>query len=332
MQFSFLTVGRSIARFIPAVAVALAAGWQAHAAGYPERPVRVVVPYPPGGNVDITTRTVVAAMSKVMGDHPLVVENIGGAAGSIGSANVARAQPDGYTVLASTIIPLVVNPVLMPGTPVKLEDFSPIGMMAVVPSVLEANASDERYRDFRGFVQYAKAHAGRVSIGHSGNGTTNHLAILQLMRELDIQLTPVPYKGSAPALTNLLGGELDAMVDQLTSSQPHIDSGKFKPLAVTAAERVPGLPDVPTVAELIGKDFQVVTYTGLLGPRDMPIELRRTLNDALRKALADPAVKEQLGRLGAQPVVTDIDQTSALLERERRNLQAVIDSGMLKPE
>src|SRR5690606_30857981 len=126
--------------------------------------------------------------------------------------------------LASTIIPLVVNPVLMPGTPVKLEDFSPIGMMAVVPSVLEANASDERYRDFRGFVQYAKAHAGRVIICHSGNATTIHPAILHLMRDLDILLTAAPYKVSAPALTYLLCGHLDAMVDPLTSTQPHFVS------------------------------------------------------------------------------------------------------------
>jgi len=331
MQPSLIPAARACARLVLSGLLALA-GMQAHAAGYPERPVRVVVPYPPGGNVDITARTILAAMSKAMGDRPLVVENLAGAAGSIGSANVARAAPDGYTVLASTIIPLVVNPVLMPSTPITMDDFSPIGMMAVVPSVLEINAGDERYRDFQGFVQYARDHAGQVSVGHAGNGTTNHLAILQLTREFGLDLSPIPYKGSAPALTNLLGGQIDAMVDQLTSSQPHIDAGKLRPLAVTSAQRVPALPDVPTVAELTGKDFHVVTYTGLLGPRDMPLELRRTLNEALRQALADPAVQQQLGRLGAQPVPTDIEETTALLQRERRNLQAVIDSGMLKPE
>src|SRR5690606_10040426 len=219
----------------------------------------VVVPYPPGGNLDITTRTVLAGMSKNTSGLTFVVENVGGAAGSIGSGRVARSSPDGYTVLATTIAPSIVNPVLMPGVKVKAEEFAPIGMMAVVPSVVEVHSKDDKYQDFSAFVDYVKQHPGQVSIGHSGNGTTNHLAVLRLMHDFKLDLIPVPYKGSSPALTDLMGQQIDAVVDQLTASQPHIDSGALRPLAATSAGRIPSLPDVPAASESGSPQFDIVT-------------------------------------------------------------------------
>src|SRR5690606_35462479 len=162
----------------------------AHAA-WPTQPIHVVVPYPPGGNLDITTRTVLAGMSKNTSGLTFVVENVGGAAGSIGSGRVARSSPDGYTVLATTIAPLIVNPVLMPGVKVKGEDFDPIGMIAVVLSVVEVHSKDDKYQDFSAFVDYVKQHPGQVSIGYSGNGTTNHLAVLRLMHDFKLDQIPV---------------------------------------------------------------------------------------------------------------------------------------------
>jgi len=314
--------------------LALVGGAAAHAdsSAWPERPIRVVVPYPPGGNLGITTRTVAAGMSRALGGHALVVENVPGAGGSIGTTRVARADPDGYTVLATTAVPLFVNPIMMPDLKVTVDDFSPIGMMAVVPAVLDVHPQDARFPDFASFIDYVKRHPGQVSIGHAGNGTTIHLAVLQLMRDFGLDVIPVAYKGGGPALTDMLGGQIDALVDQLTSSRPHIEVGRLRALAVTAAARAPDLVGVPAVAESLPHDFEVVTYSGLLAPRGTPLVVREKLNTALAAALADPDVQGQLARLGAQTVSANIDQTTALLQREAAKLQALIDSGMFKPE
>jgi len=312
--------------------VAAAGTGHADTAAWPERPIRVVVPYPPGGNLGITTRAVVAGMSRAMGGHTLVVENVPGAGGSIGTTRVARADADGYTVLATTVAPLFVNPVMLPDFKITVDDFDPIGMMAVVPAVLDVHPQDARFPDFAGFIDYVKRNPGQVSIGHAGNGTTIHLAVLQLMRDFGLDVIPVAYKGGGPALTDMLGGQIDALVDQLTSSRPHIETGRLRALAATAGERVPTLAAIPAVAESLPHDFEVVTVSGLLAPRGTPLVIRQKLNTALRAALADPDVQSQLTRLGAQTVATDINQTTLMLQREQAKLQALIDSGMLKLE
>lgn len=299
---------------------------------YPDKPIRLVVPYPPGGNLDITTRAITTAMARIM-KQSIVVENLGGAGGSIGAGNVARSAPDGYTVLSTTIVPLVVNPTLVPGTKVKLSDFDPIGMLAVVPSVLEVNVKNSKgIKDFKGFVDYAKAHPGDIAVSHAGNGTTNHIAALLLERDFGITLNPIPYKGSAPALSDLLGGQVDAMVDQLTSSQPQIQSGALIALAATSAQRVPSLPNVPTVAELGSADFEMVTYSALMTPKGTPLALRQVLNDALAKAVADPEVQRQLQLVGSQVVPSTIDQSARIFATEEAKLQPLITSGTLKPQ
>jgi tripartite-type tricarboxylate transporter receptor subunit TctC len=304
----------------------------ARAEGYPDKPIRLVVPYPPGGNLDITTRAIVAAMGRHL-KQSIVVENLGGAGGSIGAGNVARSAPDGYTVLSTTIVPLVVNPTLVPGTKVKLGDFDAVGMLAVVPSVLEVNSkSKQGIKDFKGFIEYAKAHPGDVAVSHSGNGTTNHIAALLLERDFGIQINAIPYKGSAPALSDLLGNQVDAMVDQLTSSQPQITSGNLTALAVTSAKRVPQLPNVPTVAEMGKPDFEMVTYSALMTPKGTPLAVRQVLNDALAKAVADPEVQRQLTAVGAEVVPSTIDQATQLFAREEAKLQPLLTSGVLKPQ
>ncbi|WP_233238680.1 tripartite tricarboxylate transporter substrate binding protein [Bordetella sp. LUAb4] len=305
----------------------------AHAADtYPDKPIRLVVPYPPGGNLDITTRAISTAMARIL-KQSIVVENLGGAGGTIGASNVARSAPDGYTLLSTTIVPLVVNPTLVPGTKVRLGDFEPAGMLAVVPSVLEVPARGKKnIKDFAGFITYAKAHPGELSVSHSGNGTTNHIAALLMQRDFGIQVTLVPYKGSGPALTDLLGGQVDAMVDQLTSSLPQIQSGSLNALAVTSAQRVPDLKQVPTVAEMGKQGFEMVTYSAIVAPKGTPLAIRQKLNDALAQAVADPSVQQQLALAGSQVVKSTIDQSVKIIAAEEAKLQPLITSGALKPE
>ncbi|ALM81736.1 tripartite tricarboxylate transporter substrate binding protein [Bordetella sp. N] len=308
-------------------------GNAAHAAdAYPDKPIRLVVPYPPGGNLDITTRAISTAMARIL-KQSIVVENLGGAGGSIGASNVARSAPDGYTLLSTTIVPLVVNPTLVPGTKVHLDDFEPAGMLAVVPSVLEVPARGKKnIKDFPAFIAYAKAHPGELSVSHSGNGTTNHIAALLMQRDFGIKVTLVPYKGSGPALSDLLGGQVDAMVDQLTSSLPQIQSGGLHALAVTSAQRVPDLQQVPTVAELGKQGFEMVTYSAIVAPKGTPLAIRQKLNDALAQAVADPTVQHQLAMAGSQVVKSTIDQSVKTIAAEQAKLQPLITSGALKPE
>jgi tripartite-type tricarboxylate transporter receptor subunit TctC len=299
---------------------------------YPNAPIRLVVPYPPGGNLDITTRAIGTAMGRIL-KQSIVIENMGGAGGSIGAAYVARAKPDGYTMLSTTLVTLIVDPTLIPGTKVSVGDFDPVGMLAVVPSVLEVKAKNKLgITDFNGFLAYARAHPGAVSVAHSGAGTTNHIAELLLQRDFGIKVNLIPYKGSAPALSDLLGGQTDAQVDQLTSSKPQIQAGSLIALASTSAKRTADLPDVPTIAELSKTDFEMVTYSLLMMPKGTPLAVRQTLNDALAKAVADPDVVRQLRLVGADVVPSTIDSVATIVASEQKKLQPLIDSGALAPQ
>jgi tripartite-type tricarboxylate transporter receptor subunit TctC len=298
-------------------------------AAYPDAPIKLIIPYAPGGNVDITARAVGQAMGREL-KQSIVMENMAGAGSTVGAGFAARAKPDGYTIICTTIVALITDPTLYPGSKAKLDDFAPVGMMAVVPSVLEVKAGNKQgIKDFEGFIAYAKAHPGEINLANSGLGTTNHIAELLLQNDFGIKTNIIPYKGSTPALTDLLGGQTDAIVDQLTSSQPLIQSGKLVPLASTAAKRTKDLPNVPTIAELSKKDFEMVTATVLMTPKGTPLAVRQVLNDALNKALADPAVIRALGQVGADVAPGNIDSFSKVLAAEQAKLQPLIASGAI---
>ena len=299
---------------------------------YPAGPIRLIIPYSPGGNVDITARAIGTAMGNVL-KQSVVMSNMDGAGSTIGAAYVARAKPDGYTILITTVVALVTDPTVIPGTKIRAADFDPIGLMAVVPSVLEVkNGNQKGIKDFAGFIAYAKAHPGAVSVSNSGLGTTNHIAELLLEKDFGIKLNLIPYRGSGPALTDLMGGQTDAEVDQLTSSQPLIAAGNLLPIASTAAKRTAGLPNVPTVSELGKKDFEMVTTSILMAPKGTPLAVRQTLNDALRKALADPKVVSALRNTGADVAPSTIADVTKALATEQARLQPLIDSGAIAPQ
>jgi tripartite-type tricarboxylate transporter receptor subunit TctC len=308
--------------------LAACAAGAAFAQSFPSKPVKIVVPFAPGGNLDVTARLVGESMSKQLG-QPFVVENRAGAGGAIGSEAVAKAPPDGYTLVAGTTATTIVSPLMVPNPPYGLESFTPVGMMAVTPLILEVPAASA-YKDFKAYLAYSKANPGKVTIGHSGNGTTNHVAILLLQDALKVQWNIVPYKGSGPALIDLVGGQIDSMMDQTSSSLPQIQAGKLRAIAVGTKSRIPELPQVPTLQEEGVADFEAATPSALLAPAGTPADVVKVLNAALNKALADPAVHKRLVELGSDPRPMDPAQFAAYLRAEDGKLKALVKAGLLK--
>ena len=313
---------------LAACAAALAAT-AAFAQTYPTKPVKVIVPFAPGGNLDVTARLLGEHMAKTLG-QPVVVENRAGAGGAIGSEVVAKAAPDGYTLVIGTSGTMVVSPLLVPNPPYQLSSFSAIGMAAVTPLVLEVPAASP-HNDFRSFLAHVRKHPGSVTIGHSGNGTTNHIAILQLQDALKVEWVVVPYKGSGPALIDLVGGQIEAMVDQTSSSLPQIQAGKLKALAVGTRNRIPDLPNVPTLEEQGVASFEAVTPSGLFAPAGTAPEVIRTLSSALTKALEDAAVRKRLAELGSVVRVMSPADFDRFMKEEEAKLKKLAASGVLKP-
>ena len=317
---------------IATLLAALIAGMPAmvSAQAYPTKPVKIVVPFAPGGNLDVTARLVAESMAKTLG-QPVIVENRAGAGGALGSEVVAKSAPDGYTLVAGTTATTIVSPLLIANAPYDLQSFTPVGLMAVTPLVLEVPAASP-HKDFKSYLAYVRANPGKVTLAHSGNGTTNHVAILQLQDALKVSFNIVPYKGSGPALIDLMGGQIDSMVDQTSSSLPQIQAGKLRALAVLTRARVADLAQVPTMREEGLKEFEAVTPSGLLAPAKTPPEVVQALNAALNKALADPGVKKKLVDLGSEVRPMSAAEFDRFLRDEEVKLKALVRSGVLKGE
>ena len=266
---------------------------------FPSRPVRIIVPWPPSGNVDITARTVAPALAEALGQQ-VIVENRPGAGGTTGSAAVAKSLPDGYTLLLGSSGTVTNAPAVYKNIaydPVK--DLTAIGPIQSVPMVLTA-APKTPVKNFAEFLAYAKSKPGQVSIASAGNGSSNHLALELMMRQTGLKLIHVPYKGSGPAITDLLGSQVETMMDQMTASIGHIRDGRIKALAVTSKLRSPSLPNVPTLAELGLTGYEASTFTGLFGPAGMPPAVVDKLHAALKKALGVEAVRTRYQSMGVQ--------------------------------
>jgi tripartite-type tricarboxylate transporter receptor subunit TctC len=271
----------------------------AHAQDYPSKPVKIIVPWPPSGNVDITARTIAPALSDALGQQ-VVVENRAGAGGTIGTALVAKSAPDGYTLGLGSSGTITNAPAVyktIPYDPNK--DFTMVGPIQSVPIVLTV-APTTPVTTYKEFVELAKAKNGGLSVASAGNGSSNHLALELLMRQAHLKLTHVPYKGSGPAITDLLGSQVDAMMDQLTASIGHIREGRIKALAVTSRARSPLLPTVPTLSELGVTGYEASTWTGIVGPAGMPPAVVEKLHAAIRKALSVEAVRERFRSMGVE--------------------------------
>ena len=272
---------------------------------FPSRPVRIVVPWPPSGNVDITARTLAPAFSEALGQQ-VIVENRAGAGGTIGTAAVVKSPADGYTLLLGSSGTVTSGPAVFKNLPYDpLKDLAAIGPIQSVPIVLTA-APKTPVSNFQEYFSLAKSKPGQVSIASAGNGSSNHLAIELFMRQANVKLLHVPYKGSGPALTDLLGSQVESMMDQLTASIGHIREGRIKALAISSLKRSPLLPNVPTLDELGVRGYEAATFTGLFVPAGISQMILDKLSAALRKAMANEAVRERYRAMGVE--VMDMSQ------------------------
>jgi tripartite-type tricarboxylate transporter receptor subunit TctC len=272
---------------------------------FPNKPVRIVVPWPPSGNVDITARTVAPALSEALGQQ-VIVENRAGAGGTIGSATVAKSAPDGYTLLLGSSGTITSGPAVFKNLPYDPQkDFVPVGPIQSVPIVLTV-APKTPVTTYEEYAAMARARPGQVSVASAGSGSSNHLAIELLMRQANLKLLHVPYKGSGPAITDLLGSQVESMMDQLTASIGHIRDGRIKALAVTSRTRSPLLPNVPTLDEVGVKGYEASTFTGIFAPAGTPPAVVEKLHAALRKAMGVESVRERFRSMGVE--VMDMGQ------------------------
>jgi tripartite-type tricarboxylate transporter receptor subunit TctC len=295
-------------RFLTALFIVLLPSL-ALAQSYPERPITIVVPFSAGGPTDTVTRLVAEAMSKDLGQQVLV-ENATGAGGTLGAGRVAKAEPDGYTLLLHHI-GMATSATLYRKLAYKpLEAFEYVGLVTEVPMVIVAR-KDLEPKDLKALMDYVKANKDKVTYAHAGVGAASHLCGMLFMSKIGTPLTTVPYKGTGPALTDLMGGQVDLLCDQTTNTTNQIKAGEIKAYATTTPERLAALPDVPTAKEQ-GLDIDVAIWHGLYAPKGTPKEVVDRLAASLQKALQDETVKTRFASLGTAPVAQDQAQPAAL--------------------
>lgn len=304
----------------------------AHAqdANYPTKPIRFVVPYPPGGPLDAVARTLADQIKERLGT--VIVENKPGAGGNIGADLVAKSAPDGYTVVMGAVATHAINPTLYPKIPYDpVRDFAPITLVANVPNVLIVNAdlaAREKIESLADLVAYAKRNPGKLNMASGGNGSAGHLAGELFKAQAGVYALHIPYAGAAPAQLGLLAGQTDLMFDNLASAAPRIREGKVKALAVTTRERAAAFPNLPTMAQAganLGlKDFEVSTWFGVFAPAKTPAPIVARLNREFVAALNSEPVRTRLGNMAAEPAPGTPEALAALVESELRKYAVVI--------
>lgn len=292
-----------------------------YAQDYPNRTITMVMPYAPGGPGDTITRLFATAMQKTLGQQ-IIVDNPSGAGGSIGTAKVARSAPDGYTLLMTHIshatnILMIKNLSYSP-----INDFEPIGLATVGPMVITGR-KDLPPKDAKELVEYIKANSGKVSMGHAGIGSASHLCGLMLSEALNVKIDMIPYKGAAPALNDLMGGQVDIMCDQTTSTVPAIKSGRIKPYAVAGTKRLDSMPDLPALSEAGVKGLDISIWFGLYAPKGTPKPVIEKLSAALTQAVQDPELKAKLESIGTSSVSTDLTNPGKLQTHLKNEIETL---------
>ena len=298
---------------------------------WPNKPIRWIVPFPPGGAMDVMARALAEKSSKSLG-QAVVIENKPGAGGNIGADFVARSDADGYTMMI-TSIGMATNKYLYPKLsydPVK--DFSPVSLIAIVPNVLVTNATQPNVKTVSDVIANAKAQPGKLTYASAGNGSSIHLAgeVFTSMAKIDMQ--HIPYKGSNPAVTDLLGGQVNYMFDSITSAKPHIDSGKLRPIGITTSKRSKALPNVPTIAESGLPGYEVTPWFAVFVPAATPKPIVKKLNAALLDALKSPEIKAKFDGIGAEPLGTTPDELANYLNKEIERWGKVISTNNIKSD
>jgi tripartite-type tricarboxylate transporter receptor subunit TctC len=318
------------------MAVAALPGWAGADSSWPSKPVRIVVPFAAGGTTDILARAIAPELQRVF-NQPFVVDNKPGAGGNNGAAEVAKSINDGHTLLMGTVGTHAINPSLYPKMPYDhVKDFAPVTVVAGVPNVVVMNpASAQKYEinSLADLARAARAHPGKLNVASSGNGTSIHLAAELYKSMTGTFMLHLPYRGSGPALIDLMAGNVDLMFDNLPSALPHIKSGKLKALAVTSGARSGALPEVPTVAEaggLLLKNYEASSWFGLLAPAGTPPEVVNRLQQEVAKALALPAIKERLLSQGAIPSGITPPEFVRFIDTETKKWQQVVKASGAK--
>lgn len=321
-------------KFLPVLALSLVAAAPVHAQdSWPARSIRMVVPFPAGGPTDIVARLVGQHMAKQFGQS-VVVDNKPGAHGFIGAQDAARAAPDGYTIMMASIGTMAINPKLYSKLPYDAnKDFVPVSLVTTVPIVLVVNASQVPVNNTKGFVQYLKQNPGKVNYGSAGTGGSSHLVPEYFKFRTGTDMLHVPYKGSSPAVQDLVGGTVQVMFDTLLTATPHVKSGKLKMLATTTAQRLPQYPDVPTVAEELGlSDFEASSWYALYAPAGTPDKIVQKLAASVNDALAQPDIKARMNELGAVPVGGAPSKLATFMKAEQDKWGKVIQGAGIKAD
>ncbi len=296
---------------------------------YPTRPIRLVVPFPPGGTTDILARAAAQKLTESMGQS-VIVDNRPGAAGNIGSDIVAKSAPDGYTLLMCTVSTHAINPNLYAKIPYDhINDFAPVVLVAAVPNVLEVNPSLPVHT-VADLIKLAKSKPGAINFASSGNGTSIHLSGELFKTMAGVDMTHVPYKGSAPALTDLIAGQVQVMFDNLPSSLQQIKAGKLRAIAVTSGKRAPALPDIPTIAESGLPGFEATSWFGVMAPAGTPASVVTRLNSEINKWLQSPEAREQLLAQGAEAAGGTSEQFAAHIRAETDKWAKVVKASGAK--
>ncbi|BCN39308.1 lipoprotein [Alicycliphilus denitrificans] len=303
-----------------AASVALSA-----AAAWPEKSVNVIVPFPAGGSTDMIARAMAQHMGEKLG-QPFVVDNRPGATGTIGATAVKRAAPDGYTLLVASLGPFVIAPHLVKNIPYDaVKDFDYISLPVQAPNVLVASPA-QKARTLADVIAALKAQPGKISFASSGNGSSDHLSAELFWQQSGTSGLHIPYKGGAPAINDLLGGQVDFSFQNVNAVLPHIRAGKLHAIAVTGDRRSPVLPDVPTLAEAGVKGAEIYSWQGLAAPRGLSAEVKKKLADAAIQAISEPALKKRLAEQGMEIVANTPEEFAAFQAREYARWKTLIET------
>jgi tripartite-type tricarboxylate transporter receptor subunit TctC len=310
----------------------LATGTCLSAMAWPDKPITLIVPFPPGGSTDQIARILSTKMAEKMGGGvTFIVDNKGGATGTIGAGMVARAPADGHTLLVSSLGPFVIAPHLIKVNYDALKDLEPITIAVQAPNVLVVPAASER-KSLAEVITYLKAHPDKMSFASSGNGSSDHLTAELFWQQTGTSGVHIPYRGGGPVMTDLLGNQVDSSFMNINTALPQIKSGKLRALAITSAKRSPLLPDVPTLEEGGVKDANVNSWQALAAPRGIPADVKKRLLDAAVASIKDPTVAPKLLELGFELVLNTPEQFAAFQALEYARWQKLITSRNIKAD